>query len=61
MEEKDRLLKIDEVAELLGISKHTLYKRCAPGAKDPFPVKPKRVGRSVRFSESKIQQYIKER
>jgi predicted DNA-binding transcriptional regulator AlpA len=61
MQEKDRLLKIDEVAELLGISKHTLYKRCAPGAKDPFPITPKRVGRSVRFSESKIQQYIKER
>jgi predicted DNA-binding transcriptional regulator AlpA len=58
MQEKDRLLKIDEVAELLGISKHTLYKRCAPGAKDPFPITPKRVGRSVRFSESKIQQYI---
>jgi predicted DNA-binding transcriptional regulator AlpA len=61
VEEKDRLLKIGEVAEMLRISKHTLYKRCAPGAKDPFPVKPKRVGRSVRFSECKIQQYIKER
>ncbi len=61
MEEKDRLLKIDEVAKMLGISKSTLYKRCAPGAKNPFPIKAKRVGRSVRFSESKIQQYIKER
>ncbi len=61
MEEKDRLLKIDEVAKMLCISKSTLYKRCAPGAMVPFPVQPKRVGRCVRFSEKKVLQYIKER
>ena len=60
MTEQDRLLKIADVAKLLGISKHTLYKRCAPGAENPFPIKPKRVGRSVRFSEKKVLQYIKE-
>ena len=60
MIEKDRLLKIDEVAKLLGMSKNTLYKRCAPGAEKPFPVKPKRIGRALRFSEKKVQQYIKE-
>lgn len=60
MMEKDRLLKIEEVAKLLGISKYTLYKRCAPGSDNPFPIKPKRVGRSVRFSEKSVQQYIKE-
>lgn len=59
--ENDRLISVEEAAKMLGISKHTLYKRSAPGARSPFPVRPKRVGRSLRFSEQKIQKFIRER
>jgi predicted DNA-binding transcriptional regulator AlpA len=53
-----RLLNIIEAGRYLGISPRTLYNRCAPKAAVPFPVKPKRVGKSVRFDLRDLDAYI---
>jgi predicted DNA-binding transcriptional regulator AlpA len=58
---KDKLISVKEAAKMLGISKHTLYTRVAPSARNPFPVRPRRVGRSVLFSVEKLQKFIQGR
>jgi excisionase family DNA binding protein len=50
-----RLLTVEETAARLGISRHSVY---ASAAKWPFTV---RVGRSLRFSESKLAAWIERR
>jgi predicted DNA-binding transcriptional regulator AlpA len=58
MELKKRLLSIEETAAILGISPRTIYNGVAPRAKRPFPIKPKRVGRLVKFRIEDIEAYI---
>ena len=58
MELKKRLLSIEETAEILGISPRTIYNGVAPKAKRPFPIKPKRVGRLVKFRIEDVESYI---
>ena len=53
-----RLLTVEETATYLNISPKTLYDRISPKARRPFPVKPKRIGRSVRFDVRDLDQYI---
>ena len=53
-----RLLSIPQTARYLGIGVQTLYNRIAPGAKDPFPVKPKCIGRLKRFDIKDLDQYV---
>ncbi len=53
-----RLLTVPEAASYLGIAGRTLYNRVGPKAKDPFPVKPKRIGKAVRFDRRDLDQYI---
>jgi predicted DNA-binding transcriptional regulator AlpA len=53
-----RLLNVEEAAQYLGLAPRTLYNRCAPKAADPFPVKPKRVGKCVRFDIRDLDAYI---
>lgn len=53
-----RLLKVEEAAVYLGLSARTLYNRCAPKAMSPFPVKPKRVGKALRFDLRDLDAYI---
>jgi excisionase family DNA binding protein len=55
---KNRLLSVKETAEILRLSPRTIYNRVAPGAENPFPIKPKRIGRSVRFRNQDVQDYI---
>jgi predicted DNA-binding transcriptional regulator AlpA len=53
------LFTLPETAEYLGLSPKTLYRRCAPGSSDPFPVKPVRIGgHSLRFRKRDLDQYI---
>ncbi len=47
-----RLLSVEETASYLGISARTIYNRVAPKSKNPFPVRPKRIGKLVRFDIS---------
>jgi predicted DNA-binding transcriptional regulator AlpA len=53
-----RLLTIPQSARYLGIGVQTLYNRIAPGARDPFPIKPKRIGRLTRFDIGDLDRYI---
>ena len=55
---KKRLLTIPETAAYLNLSERTLYNRVAPKAKDPFPVKAKRIGKLLRFDKRDLDDYI---
>ena len=53
-----RLLSVEEAAEYLGISPRTIYNQVAPKAKKKFPVKPRRIGKLVKFEISDLDQYV---
>ena len=53
-----RLLTVPETAEYMGIAKKTLYDRTGPASKKPFPIKPKRIGGSVRFDRLELDRWI---
>ena len=53
-----RLLSVQEAAHYLGMSPKTLYNRISKKAKRPFPVKPKRIGRSVKFDMKDLEKFI---
>ena len=52
------LVNVEEAAHMLDISPKTLYNRCHPKSKNPFPVRPKRVGRSLRFAVKDLEKYV---
>lgn len=56
----DRLLRVNQVAEILNISHKTIYNRCNKKSENPLPFKVIRIGKSVRFSENEILKYCKE-
>ncbi len=53
-----RLLSVKETAEYLGLRPQTVYNRISNKAAVPFPVRPKRVGRLVRFDIRDLERYI---
>ncbi len=53
-----RLLTIKETATYLGLSPRTIYNMVAPKSKKPFPVKPKKIGKLVRFDIKDLDRYI---
>lgn len=53
-----RLLSVKETAFLLGISPRTIYNQVGRRAKNCFPIKPKRIGRLVKFDLRDIVAYI---
>lgn len=53
-----RLLSVDETAIYLGISPQTIYNQIGRKAKKKFPVKPKRVGKLVKFCIRDLDAYI---
>lgn len=53
-----RLLTIQETAKFLGISRSTIYNRISQYSKNPFPVKPKRIGRRVMFDRNDLENYL---
>jgi len=55
---RKRLLSPEETAEYLGISVRTIYNQISRRAKRKFPVKPKRVGRLVKFDIRDLDAYI---
>ena len=52
------LLSTVQAARYLGISPKTLYNRCCKKASNPFPVKPKRIGRRVLFDVRDLDSYV---
>lgn len=57
---ENRLLTVDETAKMLGIQPKTIRNQLARNSKVKFPIKPKRVGRLVRFPLSSVQKFINE-
>lgn len=55
---ESRLLTVEEAARYLSFSPRTIYNRIAKGSKDPFPVKPIRMGKSVRFDRKDLDDYV---
>ena len=53
-----RLLSIGETATYLGLSPRTIYNAIAPKSPKPFPVKPKRIGKLVRFDIRDLDRYV---
>jgi len=53
-----RLLSVEETAAYLGISPRTIYNKIGRRTKTMFPIKPKRIGRLVRFDLKDIEDYI---
>jgi excisionase family DNA binding protein len=53
-----RLLTVEETAIYLGISPRTIYNGIAPKSKNPFPIKPKRIGKLVRFDLRELDNYV---
>ncbi len=53
-----RLLNIGSTAKFLGISPKTIRNRLGPKAPDPFPLKPKRIGRKVLFDIKKYGAFV---
>ena len=53
------LWKPEQVAKYFGISLRTVYNRTRRGAKRPFPVKPIRIGRALRWDPEAIMEFVK--
>ena len=53
-----RLLSVEEVAHYLGLSSRTIYNQIAPKSKRPFPIKPKRIGKLVKFDIQDLDNYV---
>jgi predicted DNA-binding transcriptional regulator AlpA len=53
-----RLLNISETAFYLGLSPRTVYNGVCPKSKNPFPIKPKRIGKAVRFDIRDLDTYV---
>lgn len=53
-----RLLNVMETAAYLGISPRSIYNRIHKGSEKPFPVKPKRHGKCVRFDIRDLEKYV---
>jgi hypothetical protein len=55
---RPRLLNINETAKYLGIAPKTLRNRLGPSAPNPFPVKPKRIGKRVLFDVKALDAFV---
>ena len=53
-----RLLTIEEAANFLGLSPRSIYNRIGPKSPNPFPIRPKRIGKLVRFDLRDLQEFV---
>ena len=53
-----RLLSAEETAEYLGISVRTIYNKTGRKAKVKFPVRPKKIGKLLKFDVRELEAYI---
>ncbi len=53
-----RLCSIEDAAVYLGISAKTIRNRLGPRAPNPFPVKPKRIGKRVLFDLRDLESLV---
>ncbi len=55
-----RLLSVEETAEYLGLKARTIYNRTGPKAKKAFPVKPKRIGKLIKFDILDLEKFVEQ-
>ena len=53
-----RLLTVEEAATYLGLAPQTIYNRTHRKTKNPFPVKPLRLGRALRFDIRQLEEFV---
>jgi predicted DNA-binding transcriptional regulator AlpA len=53
-----RLLSVEETAIYLGLSPRTIYNQLGPRAKQRFPVRPKRIGRLIKFDVRDLEKFV---
>ncbi|UCE50834.1 MAG: helix-turn-helix domain-containing protein [Desulfobacterales bacterium] len=53
-----RLLSINDTAKYIGIAPKTLRNRICRKSENPFPVKPKRIGKKVLFDRKDLDKWI---
>ena len=53
-----RLLSVEETAKYLGLACKTIRNRLGARAPDPFPVRPRRIGKKVLFDIHDLDRYI---
>ncbi len=53
-----RMYSVEELAEYLGLSPRTIYNGLTKNCKKPFPIRPKRIGKLVKFDLKDIEKYI---
>jgi predicted DNA-binding transcriptional regulator AlpA len=58
IESERKLLTVREVSEILNLKPRTIYNCTGLKAKRKFPVKPLRIGKSIRFDMNDIDKYI---
>ena len=56
--QKKLLVTVEETALLLSLSPQTIRNGIALNSKHKFPIKPRRIGRAVRFSMEDIKLFI---
>ena len=60
MEKKEtRLLTLQQTAEIFQMSERTLYNKVRPNSSEvPFPIKPLKIGRLIRFRQKDIDDFL---
>jgi predicted DNA-binding transcriptional regulator AlpA len=53
-----RLLSAEETAKYLGISVRTIYNQTGRKAKVKFPVRPKKIGKLLKFDKHEIDLWL---
>ena len=53
-----RLFDVKLTAKYLSIAEKTLRNRLGPRAKNPFPVKPRRIGKRVLFDKRDLDRFV---
>jgi excisionase family DNA binding protein len=56
--EGKRLFSVEDAARYLDISPRTIYNQIGKRAKKKFPVRPKRIGKLVKFDRKDLDDYI---
>ena len=53
-----RLLTVEQVATMLSLSPRSIYNSCLKGSRYPFPIRPVRIRRCIRFRREDVESYI---
>jgi hypothetical protein len=53
-----QLVSVKQVASILDLDERALRNKIQPNSKHPFPVKPIRIGRNLKFDLRDIEAYV---